>query len=134
VPQLVVIFALPAQRPKPKPPSSKPEDKRGDAAAAGGGAKAGGGYKAKRVERDAEARGDWGELNTGKQPPAVFVLDVATGAVAAVPGQREDATYGQPSWAPNNVLLLVCASMRLESLKWQLLRLAVSWTFAGERA
>lgn len=31
---------------------------------------------------------DWGELNTGKRPPAVFVLDTERGEVQQVRGQR----------------------------------------------
>ena len=47
---------------------------------------------------------DWGELNVGKRPPAVFVLDVGSGQgsgygvqpVTALP----DCSVGQPVWTP----------------------------------
>ena len=39
-------------------------------------------FKTRKVERDAEKRPDWGELNTGKPPPQVYVLDVSTGVRA----------------------------------------------------
>ena len=35
-------------------------------------------------------------------------VPACAGAVVAVPGQQDDHTYGQPSWAPDNQLLLVC--------------------------
>lgn len=43
---------------------------------------------------------DWGELNTGKKPPTLFVLDCGAGAVQRVEGLPADASCGQPVWAP----------------------------------
>jgi hypothetical protein len=67
------------------------------------------GCKTKTVEKDNRKGEDWGELNTGKQPPALYVLhlkgDEAT--VVAVAGQRQDTSYGQPHWAPDGRLIMV---------------------------
>lgn len=43
---------------------------------------------------------DWGELNTGKRQPAVFVMDCASWEVQPVSGLPEGATTGQPVWTP----------------------------------
>ncbi|KAL4436940.1 hypothetical protein ABPG75_004079 [Micractinium tetrahymenae] len=52
---------------------------------------------------------DWGELNTGKKPPTLFVLDTESWAVQRVQGLPEDASCGQPVWAPEgDALLFVC--------------------------
>lgn len=44
---------------------------------------------------------DWGERNTGKRTPALFVLDTAAGEVTPVAGLPEDSSVGQPIWEPN---------------------------------
>jgi acylaminoacyl-peptidase len=44
---------------------------------------------------------DWGELNTGKRPPTLFVLDTEAWTVAAVGGLPAGASCGQPAWAPD---------------------------------
>lgn len=56
-----------------------------------------------------EFQEDWGELQTGKRSPAVFVLDVASGEVAAVQGGPADATCGQPQWSPDGSALVFVA-------------------------
>eukprot|EP00798_Chlamydomonas_sp_ICE-L_P011997 gene11997-15092_t len=45
---------------------------------------------------------DWGELNTGKRSPAVFVYDVQQKEVVKVPVPETDdeTSFGQPVWAP----------------------------------
>ena len=43
---------------------------------------------------------DWGELNTGKKPPALFVLDLASWRVVAVSGLPQQSSAGQPVWTP----------------------------------
>ncbi|KAG2495995.1 hypothetical protein HYH03_005919 [Edaphochlamys debaryana] len=43
---------------------------------------------------------DWGELNTGKRPPAAFVLDLNRREVVKVPGLPEEHSVGQPTWCP----------------------------------
>ncbi|KAF8057927.1 Serine/threonine-protein phosphatase PP1 isozyme 1 [Scenedesmus sp. PABB004] len=53
---------------------------------------------------------DWGELNTGKRPPALYVLDTAAWAVTAAPGAASaDASWGQPAWAPDGSGLVAVA-------------------------
>lgn len=47
------------------------------------------------------AQEDWGELNTGKKTPGLFVLDIARGSVSAVTGLPEDSSSGQPVWTPD---------------------------------
>ena len=46
---------------------------------------------------------DWGEANTGKQAPAVFVLDVAARAVTMAVEPDAKKSYGQPMWSPKGV-------------------------------
>eukprot|EP00198_Chlamydomonas_reinhardtii_P011561 XP_001700898.1 acylaminoacyl-peptidase [Chlamydomonas reinhardtii] len=51
------------------------------------------------------ANEDWGELNTGKRPPAPYVLDLTRREVVkvsqgAVPGLPEEHSIGQPTWCP----------------------------------
>ena len=53
-----------------------------------------------------EFQEDWGELNTGKRPPTLFVLDTTTGEVEAVQGLPENASVGQPQWSPDGSSLL----------------------------
>lgn len=53
-----------------------------------------------------EFQEDWGELNTGKRPPTLFVLETATGEVSAVQGLPEDASLGQPQWSPDGTALV----------------------------
>ena len=48
---------------------------------------------------------DWGELNAGKQPPAVFVLDLDGFTVQGVQGLPADSSAGQPVWAPSGKFL-----------------------------
>ncbi|PNH08402.1 Acylamino-acid-releasing enzyme [Tetrabaena socialis] len=43
---------------------------------------------------------DWGELNTGKRPPAPFVLDLTRREVLKIPGLSEEHSVGQPTWCP----------------------------------
>jgi acylaminoacyl-peptidase len=52
---------------------------------------------------------DWGELNTGKRPPALFVLDTKAWTVAAVGGLPAGASCGQPVWAPGAAHLVFVA-------------------------
>lgn len=44
---------------------------------------------------------DWGELNTGKSSPKLFVLDIRKGEVTAVSGMPDDSSVGQPVWTPD---------------------------------
>ncbi|KAG2430962.1 hypothetical protein HXX76_009928 [Chlamydomonas incerta] len=46
------------------------------------------------------ANEDWGELNTGKRPPAPFVVDLTRREVYKVPGLPEEHSIGQPTWCP----------------------------------
>ena len=46
-----------------------------------------------------EFQDDWGELNTRKRPPAIYVLNIASGKVFAVLGAPEDTSCGQPQWS-----------------------------------
>ena len=43
---------------------------------------------------------DWGEGNTGKQAPVVFVLDVEARTVTIAVEPSPDKSYGQPVWSP----------------------------------
>jgi hypothetical protein len=52
---------------------------------------------------------DWGEKNTGKISPKVFILDVEAKTIQKVAGQKESASYGQPQWTPEGGLLMVRA-------------------------
>lgn len=47
-----------------------------------------------------------GELNTGKRPPTLFVLDCSSGEVAQVQGLAEGVSCGQPQWSPDGAALL----------------------------
>ena len=51
---------------------------------------------------------DWGELNTGKKPPALFVLDLASWRAVPVSGLPQDSSAGQPVWTPNGVHASLC--------------------------
>ena len=53
-----------------------------------------------------EFQEDWGELNTGKRSPALFVLDYPSGEVTAVQGLPEDSSFGQPQWSPDGSALI----------------------------
>ena len=44
---------------------------------------------------------DWGELNTGKKVPQLFVLEVESGEVTPVAGMPEETSVGQPVWTPD---------------------------------
>ncbi|KAH6821552.1 acylaminoacyl-peptidase-like protein [Perilla frutescens var. hirtella] len=44
---------------------------------------------------------DWGETYAGKRQPALFVLDVDSGAVLAVTGVGRELSVGQVVWAPS---------------------------------
>ena len=48
-----------------------------------------------------ESQEDWGELNTGKKVPQLFVLEVESGDVTTVAGLPEDTSVGQPVWTPD---------------------------------
>ncbi|KAL4858184.1 Acylamino-acid-releasing enzyme 1 [Chlorella vulgaris] len=52
---------------------------------------------------------DWGELNTGKKPPTLFVLDCKSWAVQRVRGLPDDASCGQPVWDPQGDAILFVA-------------------------
>lgn len=43
---------------------------------------------------------DWGEINTGKKVPALFVLELSDWTVSKVAGIPEGISAGQPTWAP----------------------------------
>eukprot|EP00208_Stichococcus_sp_RCC1054_P004576 CAMPEP_0206148488 /NCGR_PEP_ID=MMETSP1473-20131121/36760_1 /ASSEMBLY_ACC=CAM_ASM_001109 /TAXON_ID=1461547 /ORGANISM="Stichococcus sp, Strain RCC1054" /LENGTH=792 /DNA_ID=CAMNT_0053545837 /DNA_START=314 /DNA_END=2692 /DNA_ORIENTATION=- len=49
---------------------------------------------------------DWGELNTGKRRPALFVLDTTSWHVVGVQGLPPGATAGQPVWTPSGDALV----------------------------
>jgi acylaminoacyl-peptidase len=44
---------------------------------------------------------DWGELNTSKASPALFVLDTGSCAVSRLAGMPADHSCGQPLWTPD---------------------------------
>lgn len=46
---------------------------------------------------------DWGELNTGKRAPTVFVLDLKRWNVKPVKGLPADSSIGQPEWTPDGM-------------------------------
>ena len=46
---------------------------------------------------------DWGELNAGKRPPAIFVLDLAAFSVTHAAGLPADTSAGQPVWTPDGM-------------------------------
>ncbi|KAL6764745.1 acylaminoacyl-peptidase [Haematococcus lacustris] len=53
---------------------------------------------------------DWGELNTGKRPPQVFILDIAAATVIQASAQLPPRhSAGQPCWAPDSRALLLVA-------------------------
>ncbi|KAK9806703.1 hypothetical protein WJX73_010367 [Symbiochloris irregularis] len=54
-----------------------------------------------------EFQEDWGELNTGKRAPAIFILDVASGSVRQAKGLPGDCSAGQPVWTPDGKELVV---------------------------
>jgi acylaminoacyl-peptidase len=55
-----------------------------------------------------EFQEDWGELNTGKRAPTLFVLELSSGQVAEVQGLPENSSVGQPQWSPDgNALVFV---------------------------
>ncbi|KAL3142158.1 hypothetical protein ABBQ38_002516 [Trebouxia sp. C0009 RCD-2024] len=47
---------------------------------------------------------DWGELNVGKAPPSLYVLDLKRWNVKAVKGLPPDSSVGQPEWTPDGHL------------------------------
>ena len=49
---------------------------------------------------------DWGELNVGKRPPSLFVLDLKRWSLKAVKGLPQDSSVGQPEWTPDGMHLL----------------------------
>lgn len=59
---------------------------------------------------------DWGELNTGKKPPALFVLDLKRCDVKPVKGLPADTSIGQPEWTPDGmscaILYMLTLNMR----------------------
>ncbi|KAL0414423.1 UNVERIFIED_CONTAM: Acylamino-acid-releasing enzyme [Sesamum radiatum] len=44
---------------------------------------------------------DWGETYAGKRQPALFVIDISSGEVLAVPGVGKKLSVGQVVWAPS---------------------------------
>lgn len=44
---------------------------------------------------------DWGELNTGKGTPRLFVFDIASASVEGVKGTPPESSVGQPVWDPD---------------------------------
>lgn len=100
-----MFVAYVAERPKK---SQTPEWGDGFGKGRGGAADNGeeaGGVKAKgRVWRGVgEFEDDWGEANTGKQAPVVFVLDVAERLVTMAMEPDAEKSYGQPVWSPKAV-------------------------------
>ncbi|KIY93010.1 hypothetical protein MNEG_14953 [Monoraphidium neglectum] len=57
----------------------------------------------------AAAQEDWGELNTGKGAPALFVLDAGGWTVTKLAGLPEDHSCGQPVWTPDGAGLVFVA-------------------------
>ncbi len=53
-----------------------------------------------------EFQEDWGELNTGKRVPTLFVLELGSGQVAEVQGLPKDSSVGQPQWSPDGQALV----------------------------
>jgi Acylamino-acid-releasing enzyme, N-terminal domain len=51
---------------------------------------------------------DWGELNTGKRTPALFVLDLKRWHIKRVEHLPEDISAGQPVWTPDGMTADVC--------------------------
>ena len=56
-----------------------------------------------------EFREDWGELNTGKRPPAIYTLNIETGQVSEVQGIPDGASCGQPQWSTSGDSLVFVA-------------------------
>jgi Acylamino-acid-releasing enzyme, N-terminal domain len=56
---------------------------------------------------------DWGELNTGKKPPALFVLDLASWRAVSVSGLPQDSSAGQPVWTPKGVHASLCLPLAI---------------------
>jgi len=56
-----------------------------------------------------EFQEDWGELNTGKRPPTLFVLELSSGQVAEVQGMPKNVSVGQPQWSPDGQALVFVA-------------------------
>lgn len=50
---------------------------------------------------------DWGEANTGKQAPAVYVLDTNQKSVIPATNLDPSQSYGQPVWSHNHLLVYV---------------------------
>lgn len=48
---------------------------------------------------------DWGELNTGKRTPALFVLDTTTWQVSRIGNLPADHSVGQPVWSPEGDIM-----------------------------
>ncbi|KAL0045655.1 hypothetical protein WJX82_000743 [Trebouxia sp. C0006] len=48
---------------------------------------------------------DWGELNVGKRPPSLFVLDLKRWSLKPVKGLPQDSSVGQPEWTPDGTSL-----------------------------
>jgi len=48
---------------------------------------------------------DWGEGNTDKRSPAIFVLDIGTKCITAV-SKPEEVSFGQPAWTPDGEYLV----------------------------
>lgn len=44
---------------------------------------------------------DWGELNTGKQVPHLYVLELGTENVVTLRGLPPNSSCGQPIWTPD---------------------------------
>ena len=55
-------------------------------------------YEHTQIRTSLVLQGDWGELNTGKQPPTLFVLDLATWRLVPVGGLPADSSVGHPIW------------------------------------
>jgi acylaminoacyl-peptidase len=49
---------------------------------------------------------DWGELNVGKRPPSLFVLDLKHWSLKPVKGLPQDSSVGQPEWTPDGMHIL----------------------------
>jgi acylaminoacyl-peptidase len=65
--------------------------------------------KEKKWRGVGEFEEDWGELNTGKRAPAVFVFDVVARSVTLGTLPDDHFSYGQPVWAPDGEhLAYVC--------------------------
>ncbi|KAK9862725.1 hypothetical protein WJX84_011555 [Apatococcus fuscideae] len=56
-----------------------------------------------------EYQEDWGELNTGKKTPALFVLDAKTWQVSRITNLPAEHSIGQPVWSPEGDQLVFTA-------------------------